>query len=399
MAAAFRMLVRDENGKSQTALLNENRLIEYYEEEKTGESLVGAVFLGKVERVLPDVKAAFVRIGLKQNGFLPIREAESFHRTMGAAPLITGQDVLVQVKKDPKGDKGAFLTRDIAFAGQYGLLMPRNRFIGLSKRIEDAADRSRAKALGESVADGRFGLIVRHAALLANRQAVCEEVREMWARWQALEQSAAYVKAPQLIYREPTMAGVLLRDYAARHTIAVQANKSVCLDVQSPCSLETLTAIEMEAAWRAARVDQQLKEALSRRVQLPGGGFLVIDEREALQTIDVNSGSAVKAQEGQSLALSENLAAVPEIARQIRLRGLSGIVLIDFIDMDSESEREQVLAAMEEAVRDDRVKTVIHGFTRLGLLEMTRKRTRDSLLTALTDPCGACRETGRILRG
>lgn len=391
MAEAFRMLVRAQNGKTQTALLAENRLIEYYEETLAGDSLVGAVFLGRVERVLPDVKAAFVRIGLKQNGFLPIREADSFHRNMGDCPLVTGQEILVQVKKDPKGDKGAFLTRDIALAGQYGLVMPRNRFIGLSKRITDAADRTRAKALGERIANGRFGLIVRHAALLADEQAVREEVEETWARWQSLVQSAACSKAPQLMQRELTMAAVLHRDYAARHEIELLTDSAALAE-----NGNVLSPIEMEAAWRAARVDVQLKEALLRRVPLSDGGFLVIDEREALQTIDVNSGSAVKADAGQSLALSQNLAAVPEVARQIRLRGLSGIVLVDFIDMDTEAERDCVLAAMEAAVADDRVKTVIHGFTHLGLLEMTRKRTRDSLLMSLTTPCGSCRETGRI---
>lgn len=391
MAEAFRMLVRAQNGKTQTALLAENRLIEYYEETLAGDSLVGAVFLGRVERVLPDVKAAFVRIGLKQNGFLPIREAESFHRSMGDCPLVTGQEILVQVKKDPKGDKGVFLTRDIALAGQYGLVMPRNRFIGLSKRITDAADRTRAKALGERIANGRFGLIVRHAALLADEQAVREEVEETWTRWQSLVQSAACSRAPQLMQRELTMAAVLHRDYAARHEIELLTDSAALAE-----NGNVLSPIEMEAAWRAARVDVQLKEALLRRVPLSDGGFLVIDEREALQTIDVNSGSAVKADAGQSLALSQNLAAVPEVARQICLRGLSGIVLVDFIDMDTEAERDCVLAAMEAAVADDRVKTVIHGFTHLGLLEMTRKRTRDSLLMSLTTPCGSCRETGRI---
>ncbi|MEG2481543.1 MAG: ribonuclease E/G, partial [Clostridia bacterium] len=158
-------------------------------------------------------------------------------------------------------------------------------------------------------------------------------------------------------------------------------------------------AVELEALWQGKRIDAELSKALNRRVELAQGGSLVIDEREALQTVDLNSGSVVKAVGEEALPLAQNLQAVPEIARQIRLRNLSGILLVDFIDMSSDEERAQVQEAMTEAVRDDRVKTVVHGFTSLGLLEMTRKRTRDTLRDSLTEPCQYCHESGRMLRG
>ena len=378
MGAPYRLLVSAENDVRRIALMQDNQLLEYYQEAADGEGVVGTVYLGRVERVLPDVKAAFVKIGLKQNGFLPLKEAESYHRTSGSASLMSGQEILVQAKKAPKGGKGAFLTRDIAFPGQYVLLMPCNRFVGLSKRIEQESDRERAKALGKKIAQERFGLIVRHAALFVPEQEVMGEAEMLWERWQTISRMAACCKAPAVMHAEPGMQEVLLRDYSARHEVALSDN---------------------EQEWQSARVQEQLQQALRRQVLLPGGGSLIIDEREALQTIDVNSGSVVKAAEGMSLPLEENLRAVPEIARQIRLRNLSGIILIDFIDMDSEAERQAVLAAMQEAVGDDRVKNVIHGFTRLGLLEMTRKRTGDSLRDLLTTPCSACCETGRLLRG
>lgn len=378
MGAAYQLLVSEQENLRRIALVEDRTLLEYYEESAETDGVVGSVFLGRVERVLPDVKAAFVKIGLKQNGFLPLKEADSYHRICGNASLMSGQDILVQAKKAPKGGKGAFLTRDIAFPGQYVLLMPCNRFVGLSKRIENAEDRERGKKLGERIAQDRFGVIIRHAALFASEQDVAYEAEELWQRWLSISQKAAYQKAPALMYAEAGMAEVLERDYSARHEIIKTSS---------------------EADWQALRIDGQLNAALSRRVELPGGGSLIIDEREALQTIDVNSGSTVTAQNGMSLPLEENLRAVPEIARQIRLRNLSGIILIDFIDMDSEKEREQVQEAMEKAVADDRVKNVIHGFTRLGLLEMTRKRTGETLRDLLTEPCGACRETGRIKRG
>lgn len=375
--AAYQLLVSSDENASRVALLHNGVLLEYHQEAAEAEKVVGSIFLGRVERVLPDVRAAFVKIGLKLNGFLPLQEAPSYHHTSGSASLMSGQEILVQAKKAPKGGKGAFLTRDIALAGQYLLLMPCNRFIGVSKRVENAEDRERARRLGERLADGRFGVIMRHAALFASDADVREEAETLWAQWLVLSEGTRNRKAPALLRSEPDMAQVLERDYGARHEI------------------EKLD----ETQWERMQVEKQLRAALERRVELPDGGSLMIDEREALHTIDVNSGRTVTAENGQSLPLQENLRAVPEIARQIRLRNLSGIILVDFIDMASEQEREQVLRAMQEALRDDRVKNVVHGFTRLGLLEMTRKRTRDSLRDLLTAPCGACRESGRVFHG
>ena len=398
MGRPLRLLFQGSPESTRIALLDETRLLEFYQEDTGAQSLVGSVFLGRVERVLPDVKAAFVKLGLRQNGFLPLREAESYHRTSGSASLMTGQDVLVQVKKDPKGEKGAFLTRDIGLPGQYVLLMPKNRFVGLSRRVTGEEDRARAQALGRRIADGRFGLIVRHAALFAPVAEAQAEAEALWQEWCEIEQHAQYVKAPALLHQEPSMISVLLRDYAARHPIEVLSRLEPPETPPQGVTWRTLTAVEMEAAWSAARVEKQVDEALCRRVPLPGGGSLIIDEREALTTIDVNSGSAVTAAGGETLAVEENLRAAAEAARQIRLRNLSGILLIDFIDMQSDADRGRVLAAMEQAASDDRVKTVIHGFTSLGLLEMTRKRTRDTLSDTLTQPCDACHATGRVRR-
>ena len=398
MGRPLRLLFQGSPESTRIALLDETRLLEFYQEDTGAQSLVGSVFLGRVERVLPDVKAAFVKLGLRQNGFLPLREAESYHRTSGSASLMTGQDVLVQVKKDPRGEKGAFLTRDIGLPGQYVLLMPKNRFVGLSRRVTGEEDRARAQALGRRIADGRFGLIVRHAALFAPVAEAQAEAEALWQMWCEIKRHAQYVKAPALLHQEPSMISVLLRDYAARHPIEVLSRLEPPETPPQGVTWRTLTAVEMEAAWSAARVEKQVDEALCRRVPLPGGGSLIIDEREALTTIDVNSGSAVTAAGGETLAVEENLRAAAEAARQIRLRNLSGILLIDFIDMQSDADRGRVLAAMEQAASDDRVKTVIHGFTSLGLLEMTRKRTRDTLSDTLTQPCDACHATGRVRR-
>lgn len=386
----FELLSRTRNGETRIALLSQGKLVEYYREPAQSASVVGNLYVGQVECVLKDVGAAFVKIGLEKNGFLPLREQESFCNEANGGALKTGQAVLVQVKKDPRGDKGAFLTRDIVLPGQYLLLMPNNRYYGVSRRVDQPQEAARARSLGQDLAQNRFGVVVRHAALSARREDVQREADELWERWLHIKQSAQSARPPALAYREPGMLEVLTRDYAARHELAVFSDDAQALPGQA------VTPQEMDERWRACGVERQLSAALERVVPVPGGGTLVIDEREALTTIDVNSGVCVTAAPGESLALAENLRAVGEAARQIRLRNLSGVILVDFIDMGSDAEREQVQAALSQALADDRVKSVLHGFTRLGLMEMTRKRTRDSLLFTCTKPCAACAQTGRV---
>ena len=398
MNPPFELLERCNDRGTRLALLENGTLLEYYEDESVFSSMVGAVLLGKVERVLPAVKAAFIKLGAERNGFLPLREQDSFHLCNGGAALKTDEDVLVQVKKDPKGEKGAFLTRDIALPGQYALLMPQNRFIGVSKRVEDERERSRAKKLGASLAGERFGLIVRHAALSAPESEVRAETEALWVRWQQTASRAQCMKAPALLYQPASMTETALRDYAARHPCTLYTEDGQPRELPQGVVRVVLSPEDMERKWTALRVESQLNAALERKVPLKGGGDLVIDQREALQTIDVNTGTNVEAADGGSLPLAQNLAAVPEIARQLRLRNLCGTVLIDFINMDTRTEREQVLLAMKDAVADDRVKTVVHDFTALGLLEITRKRTRDSLQDALTEPCKNCGGSGRNRR-
>lgn len=392
------VLVRAQTDHMTVAMLCGDKLVEYHHLEENAESYVGSVFLGRVERVLPGMKAAFVKLGLKQNGFLPLTEQEGFHQHMGKAPLVTGQDVLVQVKKDPKGEKGAFLTRDIALAGQYALVMPNNRHVGVSQRITDEGERSAAKRLGIRLGKGRFGVIIRHAALFAREADVFSEAEALYENYQQLATAAACRRAPELLLKPEHPLASLLKDYSARYQLSVYSDLAVLPAFEAGCDHHILPPDEMDMLFRQNRVEEQLEKALCRKVELSGGGNLMIDQREALHTIDVNTASNVAAEDERSLPLMQNLLAVEEIARQIRLRNLSGIILVDFIDMDTETERDEVLRTMEEAVRDDRVKTVIHGFTRLGILEMTRKRTRETLLEAFSLPCTHCGETGRVQR-
>ncbi len=303
--------------------------------------------------------------------------------------------MIVQVKKDARDQKGAYLSRDIALPGQYVVFMPLNRYVGVSKRVEDEARREKLIELGRELSGGAHGLIMRNGALLARRDAIEDEIAELAALWEKISAKALHLKSPVALYREPSTLTALVRDYTPRYPLSVTVNDAVNRMPAPENGLlwEQVSDVELDAAWRSAAVDAQLSEALGRTVRLPNGGTLVVDEREALSTVDVNSGKFIGEKNGE-VALRQNLAACAEIARQIRLRTLSGIVLIDFIDRRTDAERAQVSDLLRSELSRERAKTVIHGFTELGLLETTRKRTGVSLRAALEAPCKTCGGTG-----
>ena len=396
MPESICILVKASGNRREIALLDEGKLAEYYTENESETTLVNAVFLGRIERVVPGMKAAFVQIGQPLNGFLPLAEMESFTReTDDGASLAAGAELMVQVKKDAKDQKGAFLTRDISLPGQYLILMPLNRYVGVSKRVTDASERDSLVALGQELCAGKFGLIMRNTALNARMEALTEELADLQAMWQHVQNKAVYAKAPATLYRDTSVLSGLVRDYAPRYSMGITCNDAVNRMPAPPSGLlwEQVSDTELDAAWAASHIKEQLAEALGRRVELKNGGSLVIDEREALSTVDVNSGRFVGTGDGD-LALKHNIASCAEIARQIRLRNLSGILLIDFIDMSNDSHRSQVIDRLSDELSRERDKTVIHGFTSLGLLELTRKRTGASLRDALETPCDHCLGTG-----
>jgi len=383
------------SGKGRSiAVTADNKLMEYYVDKADESTLAGALVLGRVERVVPTMGAAFVNIGQAQNGFLPLDEMESFTKINQAASLASGQELIFQIKKDAKDQKGAFLTRDIALPGQYLIYMPLNRYVGVSKRIRDDHARQKLLETGKALCQDTFGLIMREASLLARTDMLYEELHELKALWNTMQKSAEYAKAPTVLHRESVLAG-LLRDYAQRYSIRITCNDKVNRMPVPPTGIdwEQVSDVQLEAQWKAYHVDSSVEEALGRRVMLKNGGTLMIDEREALSTVDVNTASFVGDQQGD-IALKQNLAACHDIARQIRLRNLSGIIIIDFVDMPDEAQRAQVIQRLESELSRERVKTVVHGFTSLGFLEMTRKRTGATLRDQLCAPCEKCHATG-----
>lgn len=326
----------------------ENGLLTEYIQEDASQQY-GDIVGGRVERLMPGIGCAFVNIGRKKDGFLPLDEMS---RSFEGEKLKSGVFIPVQIRKEETGNKGAFLTRDLTLAGRTVLLMPLNRHIGISSRITDEEERKRLRETGEEIADGETGLVLRTAAREAGTEEIAEEVRSLAEEWQRIrEQIRTGFKAGEVLFHQDPVKQ-MIRDY---ESMGIQGRK------------------ETEAL--SAEMQRQLRESESRMVRIPNGGNIVIDRCEAMTVIDVNSASSGIKGEPEASYTEINLAACETIAAQIRLRNLAGIIMIDFIDMKEEADRQKVAEKLAEVMKRDRRKTVIHGWTRLGIMEMTRKRT------------------------
>ncbi len=328
------------------AISEDGRLTEYVPLEKDGNA--GDWILARVERLMPGLGSAFVNIGRERAGFLPLKENSL---TFTGAPLRSGDRIVVQVRKEETGRKGALLTRDLTLAARTVLLMPMNRYIGVSARIREENERQRLRVLGQTLAENRFGLVMRSAAAEAPEEEVRQEVAALQETWEQIRPQMNFGSCPRVVLRSPSPAEEILSFYGHREDTRAQEAETLSTDLR-----------------------RQLSEAGNRIVHLPHGGNIVIDRCEALTAVDVNSAGDSGRQGREAMLLRTNLEACREIAIQVRLRNLSGMILIDFINMDMEEHREQVQAALGKEFAADRIKTVIHGWTRLGLMEMTRKR-------------------------
>ena len=330
------------------AVEEDGRLVEYL--PVSAQEQTGDILRGRVERIMASLQCAFVDIGRKKNGFLPLKENSL---TFQGGALRSGDEVWVQIRKEETGEKGAFLSRDLCLAGSGLILMPMNRFTGVSARIRDPEQRERLNEIGRSLAGEGWGIVMRSAALGMEKETLCAECGALKEKWQCALERAAKHPEERLLVPGNSVAEELMLDYGPRGIDAVIRNEDLTPDLE-----------------------RQRKEAENRKVRLPHGGNLVIDRCEALTVIDVNSASDDRGRSRRETILETNLEACREIAVQTRLRNLSGILILDLIDMDREEDRQRMLDALSEAFAGDRIKTVIHGMTRLGLVEMTRKRSR-----------------------
>lgn len=368
----------------EVALVEDGRLCEYLRDDAS--SATEAIYAGRVERVVSGMKAAFVDIGQEKNGFLLLEE-----RSAQLPKLQAGDSVLVQVKKEAQGTKGAFLTRDITLCGENVILMPLNRYVGCSSRITDEAVRKTLIEMGREIAGGEYGLIMRNAAENATEESIRGEVSQLRSLWDDIRLAAPTAHVPSMLHTPRTQLDALIDDYRHRGIDRFVTNDEALAQKLGSIAPVTLASDQLMTI---ARLNHQREKALQRHVWLDSGASLVIDPCEAMTVIDVNTAKFTGKKNLSETIVKTNLEACKEIARQVRLRNISGIILIDMIDMDQPEHQQMVLDALKDAFAADRVKTVIHGFTSLGLIEMTRKRSRCPLREEWTRPCRVCHGTG-----
>jgi len=377
-------------------------------ERASGRGLVGNLYMGRVARVLPGMQSAFIDIGLERAAFLHV--ADIWENREPGKPiekiLAEGSPLLVQVVKDPISSKGARLSTQVSLAGRLLVYLPHDPHIGISQKIEDengrAALRDRLKELVP--ADEKGGFIVRTLAEAAAEDELAADIAYLRQLWATIRSRSLGAKPPELLYQDLSLAQRVLRDMVSAQTQRVlvdsRENHQKLVAFAQRYMPQLAVRVEHYAGERPLfdlySVEDEIEKALSRRVDLKSGGYLIIDQTEAMTTIDVNTGGYVGSRNFDDTIFKTNLEAAQAIARQLRLRNLGGIIVLDFIDMQSESHRAAVLEEFKRALARDRTRVTVNGFTGLGLVEMTRKRTRESLAHVLCEPCPTCGGRGEV---
>lgn len=404
------MLVRVRPHQTQAVVLEGPRLVEHYVHLSDQQSLVGNIYLGQVRSVLPGLEAAFVDIGADKNGILYAADVIAAKQAPKNGSRIeellkSGENIIVQVDKDAMGTKGPRLTSQVVLSGRHLVLMPSDDSVGISRRLPDK-ERVRLRNIVESERPKGYGAIVRTAAERASREEIRSDISRLVNQWRSIRNRSQNGKAPRVLYQEPDLLSRVIREHFTpdfRRLLiddrdAFQQVKSY-LEGFAPQLVSKVECAgeEDQGLFERFRVDDQLRRALERKVWLPSGGHLIIDRAEALTVIDVNTGKFVGTSNLEDTVLRNNLEAAEEVGRQLRLRDIGGIIVIDFIDMERRRNRDAVLRRLRETLALDKTTTQVHEVSSLGLVEMTRKNVSSGLLEAFSEPCPKCEGRGLLL--
>ncbi|MEY4993935.1 MAG: hypothetical protein RIS82_1057 [Actinomycetota bacterium] len=405
------MVVRSKDGKIQIGVLEDGILVEHYVAKASEASLIGNVYLGKVQNVLPSMEAAFVDVGRGRNAVLYSGEVDWELAEPGNQPrrielaLKSGDTVLVQVTKDPVGQKGARLTSQVSLPGRYLVYVPNGSMNGISRKLPDS-ERARLKKILKEILPEDAGVIVRTAAEGATEEQLTLDVQRLQAQWEAISKKVEKGQAPVLLHSEPDLLVKIVRDVFnedfQKMVISGDDAREVIEEYLKSVAPDLLERVEKYEGSRDVfdeyRVGEQISKALDRKVYLPSGGSLVIDRTEAMTVVDVNTGKFVGSGGNlEETVTKNNLEAAEEIVRQLRLRDIGGIIVVDFIDMVLESNRDLVQRRLMECLSRDRTKHQVAEVTSLGLVQMTRKKLGIGLLEAFSEPCEACAGRGVIV--
>lgn len=402
--------------ETRVALLEQRQVTEVFIERHADQGIVGNIYRGRVAKILPGMQAAFVDIGLPKAGFLHVSDVHTAPTTeplassaSSAMPgletlLQEGQDLLVQVAKEPLGTKGCRLTTYLSLAGRYLVLMPGVDHVGISRRITDETEQERLRACLTTLCPPGMGCIARTLSAGISAEALQADFHFLTRLWQHMLQKAEQGMTPCLVQQEVDLVLRTLRDYLTADVERVIIDDADTFErartfMQATAWPHLVSHLvlyqELTPLFEAFGVEREIERALQRKIWLKSGGYIIIEHTEALVAIDVNTGRFVGTHDPEATMLATNLEAVDEIVRQLRLRNIGGLVVIDFIDMEVEEHQQRVLQALENAVQGDRAHTKILALSAFGVVEMTRKRVRASLEQMLCEPCAVCHGTGR----
>lgn len=400
--------------ETRVAILDQGIPQEIHVERSSSLGLVGNVYRGTVVRVLPGMQSAFVEIGLQRAAFLHVADIKECHIEDGdivkempiQEVLHEGQSIIVQVIKEPIGTKGARLTTAISIAGRFLVFLPYQDHIGVSQRIEIEEEReflrNRLTKILPETYEG--GYIIRTMSETATDEELLADIDYLSKVWETIQAQSKQAAERTLVFQDLNLPKRILRDVVTDRTVSIRVDsKTMFNEVKAFAEQYVSKAVEPLEHYKATRalfdfyaIEVEIEKALARKVDLKSGGYLIFDQTEALTTVDVNTGSFVSGKSLSDTIFKTNLEAAHKIARQLRLRNLGGIIIVDFIDMDEESQRETVLNELTKAVESDRARVGVNGFTTLGLVELTRKRTRESLAHLLCEPCEVCNGRGEL---
>ena len=396
--------------ESRVAIMEQGAVQELHVERGSNRGLVGNIYLGRVGRVLPGMQSAFIEIGLARAAFLHVADLWSGNKNSEQKPieklLHDGQTLVVQVIKDPIGSKGARLSTQISIAGRLLVYLPGEQHIGISQRIEDEAEREhlREKVHELMPAGETGGFIVRTVAETATDEELNADIGYLIKLWRGISERSKTAAAQALLYQDLDLTLRVLRDLVTSDTerIIVDSRETYArmTDFAEHYMRKSLSVLEHYTGERPLfdlfGVEDEIERALAPRVDLKSGGYVIIDQTEELTTVDVNTGAFVSGRSFDDTIFKTNLEATQAIARQLRLRNLGGIIIVDFIDMDNDEHKNAVLGEFRKSLARDRTRVTVNGFTQLGLVEMTRKRTRESLAHVLCESCPTCNRRGEI---
>jgi len=420
------IFISESSGETRIAIVEDSRLVEFYVEKPENERMVGNIYKGQVENIIDGMQAAFVDIGHETNAFLPFNEIEDNNypfpgmldvaddeesngqarknRNSAHPALQSGEDIIVQVIKEPYRGKGPRVTTSISLPGRFMVLLPFADHVGVSRKIHNRNEKRRLKRIGYEIKPENFGIIVRTVAERKSKEELANDINYLISTWKKVDGNIKKDRSPCIVYKDMEMASSIIRDvFTADVDRVIVDDKKMyknLLNYIKSTSPQLVNKIQEYSGripiFEKYDIDREIEKSLNRKVWLKSGGHLVIEHTEAMVTIDVNSGKYIGKKNHEQNSLRINLEAAREIARQLRLRDIGGLIVVDFIDMEEEHNKKRIYNEMKKEIRRDRAKIALTSISEFGLMEMTRQRVRLSLLLSTSEACPVCRGTGRV---